>query len=287
MGLLGFNSQRDGILRCLQQEQKTLSFGSFQFPTGWNSTVGSASACVCFLEFQFPTGWNSTAPIISSRSSSIVSIPNGMEFYAMKDIVTPVEEGFNSQRDGILRNMRLQTLNSSSFNSQRDGILPNFAPFNARCRKFQFPTGWNSTVSAEHLKYTQEIRFNSQRDGILPSTFKSCFRVSARFNSQRDGILHSDLHIETEFSLFQFPTGWNSTQNLEEIFAPFKFCFNSQRDGILPSCKSFGKSLNSTFQFPTGWNSTHMHASVLGASYVSFNSQRDGILQHEFCHFSR
>jgi len=31
--------------------------------------------------FQFPTGWNSTISVRISSSSSLVSIPNGMEFY--------------------------------------------------------------------------------------------------------------------------------------------------------------------------------------------------------------
>ena len=152
--------------------------------------------------------------------------------------------------------MRLQTLNSSSFNSQRDGILPNFAPFNARCRKFQFPTGWNSTVSAEHLKYTQEIRFNSQRDGILPSTFKSCFRVSARFNSQRDGIL---------------PRSRSSTKLALA-------CFNSQRDGILPQ-SSAHLWLARSVSIPNGMEFYIPNPINLSKLQVGFNSQRDGILR--------
>ena len=56
---IGFNSQRDGILRCL------CSHGDgdkkmFQFPTGWNST------------------WILRAAVLWKNP---VSIPNGMEFY--------------------------------------------------------------------------------------------------------------------------------------------------------------------------------------------------------------
>ena len=32
------------------------------------------------------------------------------------------------------------------------------------------------------------------------------------FNSQRDGILHKEGFKSDEISLFQFPTGWNSTE---------------------------------------------------------------------------
>ena len=75
----------------------------FQFPTGWNSTLGFETyqghtscfnsqrdgilqwgyfCCFVCVMFQFPTGWNSTKT--QSRFGYIVrvSIPNGMEFYA-------------------------------------------------------------------------------------------------------------------------------------------------------------------------------------------------------------
>ena len=52
---------------------------------------------------------------------------------------------------------------------------------------------------------------------------------------------------------FQFPTGWNSTFEREQI------------------------ELQKAFQFPTGWNSTRMAQRGLGCK-VGFNSQRDGIL---------
>ena len=75
----------------------------------------------------------------------------------------------------------------------------------------------------------------------------------AGFNSQRDGILRKDnFFIATPF-LFQFPTGWNSTQN-----APTQ-------------------SQETSFQFPTGWNSTLTGLSLERYSSC-FNSQRDGIL---------
>ena len=55
-------------------------------------------------------------------------------------------------------------------------------------------------------------------------------------------------------------------------------CFNSQRDGILPSKKEL-KGSYLLFQFPTGWNST-MEITFLGLIQNRFNSQRDGILRY-------
>ena len=97
-----FNSQRDGILPRRKH------------------------CCSCGLsQFQFPTGWNSTLWLRPMRRAPWVSIPNGMEFYA-------------------LMNWKI-FLNMSRFNSQRDGILlSSFSSLAARLR-FQFPTGWNST----------------------------------------------------------------------------------------------------------------------------------------------
>ena len=59
----------------------------------------------------------------SPRLSPIVSIPNGMEFYAVVIVFfAAIKQGFNSQRDGILRRMVLIILNIRllSFNSQRE-----------------------------------------------------------------------------------------------------------------------------------------------------------------------
>ena len=55
----------------------------------------------------------------------IVSIPNGMEFYDDAYWINFLNNSFNSQRDGILQ--------------------INFRFFDLFI-KFQFPTGWNSTV---------------------------------------------------------------------------------------------------------------------------------------------
>ena len=81
-------------------------------------------------------------------------------FNSQRDGILPCENaslsaksGFNSQRDGILPELpRPADFEDISFNSQRDGILraayvaDTFAP-----GMFQFPTGWNSTISANTL----------------------------------------------------------------------------------------------------------------------------------------
>ena len=77
----GFNSQRDGILPS--SEVRKNGFFEFQFPTGWNSTLmfeTSHNHLECF---------NSQWDGILLKLFKIlirtpdVSIPNGMEFYAI------------------------------------------------------------------------------------------------------------------------------------------------------------------------------------------------------------
>gem|GEM_PF-3396764 len=70
----GWNSTQDHL-------SQLILIAEFQFPTGWNSTK-----IVNFIDdkqnaFQFPTGWNSTYKLCFVFDCSIVSIPNGMEFY--------------------------------------------------------------------------------------------------------------------------------------------------------------------------------------------------------------
>ena len=53
-----------------------------------------------------------------------VSIPNGMEFYGNPKSFGIDKISFNSQRDGILRYVKINVKSVGfSFNSQRDGIL--------------------------------------------------------------------------------------------------------------------------------------------------------------------
>ena len=78
-----------------------------------------------------------------------------------------------------------------SFNSQRDGILHNVKRFKrVVCRAFQFPTGWNSTTAVP-LRALGFRCFNSQRDGILRFALEILGSSLGCFNSQRDGILHT------------------------------------------------------------------------------------------------
>ena len=79
--LVGFNSQRDGIL-LKSSCYRSIGAHRFQFPTGWNSTVPLLRLLSARRKFQFPTGWNSTLKTRWKLSERLVSIPNGMEFYA-------------------------------------------------------------------------------------------------------------------------------------------------------------------------------------------------------------
>ena len=155
---ISFNSQRDGILPRLR----------------WNTW--SAASVSIPNEMEFYRSLN--LPYASLR----VSIPNGMEFYIYAALVSAVDLSFNSQRDGILRFCRgieiylvgvsipngmefyaLFLIVSSeiwiSFNSQRDGILP-IRPKRRRDRgRFQFPTGWNSTLGYDLAPPAQGFQF--------------------------------------------------------------------------------------------------------------------------------
>ena len=85
-------------------------YGEFQFPTGWNSTRQLVLRYIDFFEFQFPTGWNSTKIQKNIYQTWKVSIPNGMEFYNFVLFPILVEQGFNSQRDGILRSYEIKVV---------------------------------------------------------------------------------------------------------------------------------------------------------------------------------
>ena len=68
-----------------------------------------------------------------------------MEFYSEKALYNELIARFNSQRDGILLRQSLPLVTGLGF---------------------QFPTGWNSTVT-NCVDLKEQERFNSQRDGIL------------------------------------------------------------------------------------------------------------------------
>ena len=116
-----------------------------------------------------------------------------MEFYAnLAYARAVVQKSFNSQRDGILlykTNIwksiaRVSIPNGMEFYESLSppGLkitsvsIPNGMEFYLHRRitlrpraTFQFPTGWNSTISIETFGFF-DSGFNSQRDGILPKS---------------------------------------------------------------------------------------------------------------------
>ena len=121
--------------------------------------------------------------------------------------------------------------------------------------EFQFPTGWNSTVSSRKRLLRAQIvsipngmefyfaRSDYRKNRALVSIPNGMefYRIPKkddifpfRFNSQRDGIL---LKI------------------VKNILAKLHG-FNSQRDGILRSQRRHKGDAYKLFQFPAGWNST-------------------------------
>ena len=160
------------------------------------------------------------------------------------------------------------------FNSQRIELFHIPAGrYKMQWQKFQFQTGWNSTIEGR-LQIPTKRGFNSQRDGILRlAVLHNLFRLSVSIPNGMEFYSHKALlYLSVPVSIpngmefyvfktsllyssnsFQFPTGWNSTKNKQgEVQASRGF--NSQRDGILP----FGE---------IGYRLTKS----------SFNSQRDGI----------
>ena len=204
-----FNSQRDEILRFC------FFFDCFEFL------------------FQFPTGWNSTEKQISLFDFSTA--------------------GFNSQRDEILQydfcytNINELFQFPTGWNSTIGFAANIYASY-----EFQFPTGWNSTIGFSKSKPFCKFQFPTGWNSTMGG--KPWRMVEFCFNSQRDEILRWDLKYLEDFlavsipngmkfyqnrefyppscQLFQFPTGWNST-NAKEAFLDVPLSFNSQRDEIL------------------------------------------------------
>ena len=275
------------------------SVAAFQFPTGWNSTAQARSYSRFrprfnsqrdgILQshkrrnksrawaFQFPTGWNSTIIAENTNKKTIVSIPNGMEFY---------------QDNGVKELMEMLFQFPTGWNSTKDG--------KSECRstKVSIPSGmefytfddedeqWAITVSIPNgmkfywLTTTGEVeieRFNSQRDGILHTIYFIWFGLQIVsipngmefyliYRADTPWLILVSIPNGMEFyksscyrsigaHRFQFPTGWNSTVEL--------FCDSRTHRG---------------FQFPTGWNSTGLKITCL-LNPKRFNSQRDGILR--------
>ncbi len=138
----------------------------FQFPTGWNSTK---------VPDTFPSeaiGFNSQRDGILPSISNIltfidtVSIPNGMEFYAIRtgqlELMPKFQfpTGWNSTKELLLDDSRLE---------------------------FQFPTGWNSTLYLRIFATSSPVSIPNGMEFYLKPPVPSPNNM--RFNSQRDGIL--------------------------------------------------------------------------------------------------
>ena len=147
-----------------------LPFKLFQFPTGWNSTQEKARSRYFKFMVSIPNGMEFYASGSDYVRFDNVSIPNGMEFYtSILSFGLPSMAGFNSQRDGILpAGLENNTTVENCFNSQRDGILPrvkfppNFGP------RVSIPNGMEFYIFSYGDASPLSSSFNSQRDGILP-----------------------------------------------------------------------------------------------------------------------
>ena len=165
-----------------------MGYLEFQFPTGQNSTVLLCKVSKALTSFNSqrdrilpylispqPPNQGVSIPngiefykrlLLCPIGSSFVSIPNGIEFYFNPNIFKLRLNGFNSQRDRILRKGATHTTRLSCFNSQRDRILLKLNGGKVEPMRFQFPTGQNSTKK-RCKKPPQSLSFNSQRDRIL------------------------------------------------------------------------------------------------------------------------
>ena len=190
-----------------------------------------------------------------------------------------VGRGFNSQRDGILLmdGDKVAAL-KEGFNSQRDGIL---------LRAFDM----NLSVSG----------FNSQRDGILQQKFRHW--ASGHFVSIPNGmefyVNTATRHQRLARSLFQFPTGWNSTSrdaaihpnvwvsipNGMEFYAFSRLIFELAVEVSIPNGMEFYPSLVARLprykcvSIPNGMEFYMLLCTLSRRNFFSFNSQRDGILR--------
>ena len=154
-----FNSQRDGILldKFITDNVEKIRF---QFPTGWNSTRNEGQNIRRFIGFQFPTGWNSTQiGFIRFFTATIVSIPNGMEFYKIfpskgkSKVKFQFPTGWNSTK---LQRSFLQTFGLFQFPTGWNSTMTENTPL-ALTYEFQFPTGWNSTNTFNVYIYTRKL----------------------------------------------------------------------------------------------------------------------------------
>ncbi len=273
--LHSFNSQRDGIL--LKVADRIVVYLDVSIPNGMEFYHELVPVFLTITLFQFPTGWNSTLRFFyifliffrfNSQRDGILL--NRFELRAIQ-LLFQFPTGWNSTLclKSILRGEIVSIPNGMEFYGKR---LP-YIPFTFL---FQFPTGWNSTIRQKPATACLIVSIPNGMEFYL-AVYAAVEAFLACFNSQRDGILPKWRAFECCFrSLFQFPTGWNSTK-LVRFLLPLLLCFNSQRDGILPCrCRRFILALGVSipngmefyrgikiaalrtrlFQFPTGWNST-------------------------------
>ena len=143
-----------------------------------------------------------------------------------------------------------------------------------KIRRFQFPTGWNSTLlvidtrkriqvsipnGMEFYKYIFKT-LDDLREFQFPtgwnSTKKRFFLLVHIYVSIPNGMEFYKSRLRSAFYLLRvsIPNGmefYSSQQLPPDLLSGF----NSQRDGILPNFSSTYYA-EVAFQFPTGWNST-------------------------------
>ena len=189
--------------------------------------------------------------------------------------ISRIFRSFNSQRDGILREVAKPADDRKGFNSQRDGILRFWWCFRGYACEVSIPNGMEFYLNlALFLPFV--VGFNSQRDGILRKPKSKRYRELQRFNSQRDGILQTPKWIQRRQMGVSIPNGME--------FYAFINCLWTDSGVSIPNGMEF-YSIPITalcrihsFQFPTGWNSTKGRRRLWWNRY-RFNSQRDGILR--------
>ena len=160
---------------------------------------------------QLQTRWNFTLCRAISAGKKSVSIPNGMEFYDELDELQAKDcSHFNSQRDGILLRPKRWQQYPNWFVSIPNGMefyhpcklqiqlfklvsIPNGMEFYRDGKEvrfiveeFQFPTGWNSTLTSESLQGSSAVSIPNGMEFYFIWPRSSSLRSNS-FNSQRDG----------------------------------------------------------------------------------------------------
>ena len=178
-----------GILPCADFE--ILQQRLFQFPTGLEFYTASVRATASSAaRFNSQRDGILHYPLRAYPFLILVSIPNGMEFYALSSpfalwfLLFQFPTGWNSTfKVSFLYRTKLVSIPNgmefySELNKKRRALI-----------LFQFPTGWNSTGALR--------AFAAAADAFqFPTGWNSTLQKSATckgfqsFNSQRDGILH-------------------------------------------------------------------------------------------------